>query len=161
MKTAFSLALVVVLSATAALLAACGGRPPPAVGMADVPAFPGAAEMKADNSAIAATLRNNEAQAQATGQKIEQRGFTLPKGATWDKVKSFFTTELGARGWREGVGGALGSDIANQALAQANAGNEMVQTTIFSRGGQTLSITRLVGATKKDEVALILSLSSR
>ena len=99
------------------------------------------------------------------GQKIEQKAFNLPKDASWDKVIAFYGEQLKAKGWKEGAAaGGLGSGMANDmvknALAQANAGNDLFKTAIFTRGKQTLTVMRMAGATKRDEVQLLLSLNT-
>ena len=164
-KAVFDLKSIAVLSAAVLVLTACGGSPP--VSIADLPTFAGATALQPGASTIATTLKNNETQAAAMGQKIEQKAFQLPKGTAWDAVKGFYTEQLKAKGWNEGVGGGSGiaggmaADMANKALSQANAGNDMFQTAMFSKGKQTLTLMRLAGTTKKDEVQLLVSLNTR
>ena len=145
------------------ILSACGGGAP--VAMTDLPTYPDSAALTADNSAIAKTLTNNETQAKAMGQKIEQKGFTLPKDATWDKVNTFYTTALKAKGWSEGVvggvAGGVANDIASKALSQANSGNSGFQTAFFNRGNQVIAVIRLAGVPNKDDVSLIVSLNTK
>ena len=164
MPYAYNLKLVAVALVSAVLLAACGSAPAP-VTMADLPTYSGATELQPGNSPIATTLKNNEQQAAAMGQKIEQKAFTLPKDATWDKLIAFYGEQLKAKGWKEGVaaggvGSGMANDIMKNALAQANAGNDMFKTAIFTRGKQTLTVMRMSGATKRDEVQLLLSLNT-
>jgi hypothetical protein len=150
--------------ASAILLTACGGTPAP-VSIADLPTYAGAAELQPGNSPIATTLQNNEQQAKAMGQKIEQKAFSLPKDATWDKLIAFYGEQLKAKGWKEGAAaGGLGSSMANDmvknALSQANAANDLFKTAIFTRGKQTLTVMRLAGAAAKDDVQVLLSLNT-
>ena len=164
MRASAAAVTVVALLSLASLLSACGGPAP--VSIAELPSYDGAKELQPGNSPIATTLKNNEAQAAATGQKIEQKAFDLPGGTSWDQVKSFYTEQLKAKGWKEGVGagkgiaGGIAAGMVNDALSQANAGNDMLQTAIFSRGKQTLTVMRMAGATKKKEVQLLLSLNT-
>jgi hypothetical protein len=164
MKSSFNVRVMAVSVASAILLAACGGAPAP-VSVADLPTYAGASQLQPGNSPIATTLKNNEQQAAATGQKIEQKAFSLPKDATWDKLIAFYGNELKAKGWKEGAAaGGLGSGMANDmvknALNQANAANDGFKTAIFTRGKQTLTLMRMAGASKKDEVQLLLSLNT-
>lgn len=164
MKAILELKSVVALFLAAVIITGCGGGAP--VAIADLPVYAGATELKADNSAIAKTLQNNEAQAKALGQKIEQKGFALPKDASWDKVKTFYTDSLKAKGWSEGLGGGglaggLANDITSKALGQVNSANDSFQTTFFSKGNQTLALIRLAGVPSKDDVQLLLSLNSK
>ena len=164
MQSASNVRLMAVSVASAILLTACGGGPAP-LSMADLPTYAGATELQPGNSPIATTLRNNEQQAAAMGQKIEQKAFGLPKDATWDKLIGFYKEQLAAKGWKEGAAaGGLGSSMANdmvsKALGQANAVNDLFKTAIFTRGKQTLTVMRLAGATAKDEVQVLLSLNT-
>jgi len=151
----------------AVIMAACGGGGA-AVSIAQLPVYAGASELQPGDSAIAATLKNNEAQAAASGQKIEQKGYSLPGDASWDSVIAFYKKELTAQGWKDGVGagagiaGAIAGDMAAKALAQANAGNDLFKTAMFSKGKQTLTVIRLVSdPSKKNEAQLLLSLNTR
>jgi hypothetical protein len=164
MKSAFVVKSVAVASAAVVVLTACGGPAP--VSIASLPAFAGATELQAGNSPIATTLKNNETQAAAMGQKIEQKAFDLPSGTSWDQVKGFYSEQLKAGGWKEGVGagkgvaGGIAAGMVNDALSQANAGNDMFQTAMFSRGKQTLTVMRMAGTTKKNAVQVLLSLNT-
>ena len=95
-KAVFDLKSIAVLSAAVLVLTACGGSPP--VSIADLPTFAGATALQPGASTIATTLKNNETQAAAMGQKIEQKAFQLPKGTAWDAVKGFYTEQLKALG---------------------------------------------------------------
>ncbi len=165
MRASAAAVSVVTLLSLASFLTACGGPAP--VSIAELPAYDGAKELQAGSSPIATTLKNNETQAAAMGQRIEQKAFDLPGGTTWDQVKGFYTEQLKAKGWKEGVGagkglaGGIAADMANKALSQANAGNEMFQTAMFSRGKQTLTLMRMAGATKKKEVQMLISLNTQ
>jgi hypothetical protein len=144
-------------------LAGCGPTP---VTIADLPVYPDAVELKPGESAVGDVLAQNMQQdaavreAAGTGGSTEQRGFSLPAGATWDDVKGFYTTELKAAGWEEGMGGP-GGDLAGQIMAQASQGNDLFQTTLFSRGDQVLSVIRVANPVDPSQVELVLSLSTR
>jgi hypothetical protein len=164
MQHAFNARVMAVSVISAIMLAACSGGPAP-MSIADLPTYAGAKELQPGNSPIATTLKNNEQQAAAMGQKIEQKAFSLPKDATWDKLIAFYGSELKAKGWKEGAAaGGLGSGMANDmvknALNQANAANDLFKTAIFTRGKQSLTLMRMAGATKKDEIQLLLSLNT-
>jgi hypothetical protein len=165
MKSVLDMKSIIAAAAAVVILTACGGPAP--VTIADLPAYSGATPLQAGNSPIATTLQNNETQAAAMGQKIEQKAFNLPPGTTWDQVKSFYTEQLKEKGWKEGIGagsglaGGMAAGMANKALSQANAGNEMFQTALFSRGKQTLTLMRLAGVASKDEVQVLISLNTR
>jgi hypothetical protein len=163
MKTTMRLLTLITLLSSALLLAACGSKP---VAMADLPVYPGATALKPGESNIADTLKNNGQQdaavrqAAGVGGSTEQKGFDLPTEATWDQVKTFYTDKLKAGGWAEGMGGP-GGNIASQMMAQANQGNDLFQTTIFSKDKQTLTVIRVADPIDKSKVQLILSLSSQ
>jgi hypothetical protein len=163
MKITMRLLALLTLLVSALLLGACGSKP---VAIADLPVYPGATELKPGESNIADTLKNNGQQDAAMRQAVgvggstEQKGFDLPAEASWDQVKAFYTDKLKAGGWAEGMGGP-GGDIASQAMAQANQANTMVQTNIYSKGKQTLSVIRLADPIDTAKVQLILSLSSQ
>ena len=148
-----SLAVVMLLALTA-----CGGTSP--VVASDLPAYPGATELGANDSRLAATLSKNSQQITALTQsagvngKTEQKGFALPKETTWDNVKKFYDDKLKAAGWNE-PGGMTGN-----VLAQVNAQNDMFQTATYLRGNQTLAVIRLVDPISKD-ASLIFSLNTR
>ncbi|MBX7213534.1 MAG: hypothetical protein K1X39_05905 [Thermoflexales bacterium] len=146
-------------------LAACsvgGGAP---IAIKDLPAYPGAAELKPGESRIAEQLQQNMAndssarQASGSGGKTEQKAFRFPGDASWDKVRSFYTDKLKASGWSEGMGGVAGA-LANQALNQVNAQNDVFQSQIYSRGKQTLAIFRMADPTDKSQVVVIASLTT-
>ena len=164
MRTMLDLKSFAVMSAAAVILTACGGAPP--VTIADLPTYAGATVLQPGNSPIATTLKNNETQAAAMGQKIEQKAFNLPGDATWDKVIGFYTEQLKTRGWKEGavasgMGSSMANDMVSKALGQANAGNDLFKTALLTRGKQTLTLMRLAGATRKNEAQLLLSLNTR
>ena len=141
---------------------ACGAS---TLTVSDLPVYPDAVALQPGEDPVADTLANNAEQDAAlrgnlgVGGSVEQKAFRLPAGATWDQVKSFFDTELGADGWESGLGG-IGGDIAGDVLDQANAGNEFFQTGIWSKGKQNLTVIRSVDALNPDQPYLILSLAT-
>jgi hypothetical protein len=145
------------------VLVACGGG---AVTIGDLPVYTDARELKAGESTVADTLKNNMEQDKAlrdaigNGGKTEQRGFKLPADASWPRVKAFYADKLKAQGWNEGAGGIAGN-IVSDVMDQVNSSNEMFQTALFSKGNQTLSIVRVVNPVDTTDVELVLSLSSR
>ncbi|HEX7502694.1 MAG TPA: hypothetical protein VF451_04680 [Acidobacteriota bacterium] len=153
-----------ILAIVLMVLPGCGGS----VASGDLPTYPGAVELKAGSSAIGGTLAQNMKQdaglrqAMGAGGKIEQRGFTLPAGATWDQVKGFYDKELKAGGWQSGLGGAAGSFVdINAVMGAANQGNDLFQTAMWSKGKQTLTVAVITGPIDKKERQLILSLSTQ
>lgn len=165
MRTQNSIGSFLALGAAFLLLTGCGGK---AVAVGDLPAFPGATELKAGDSRIGDTLAKNMEQdaamrkAMGTGGQTEQRGFGLPVDATWDKVKGFYEKELKDRGWASGLGGIAGGMVdINSIMNTANQGNGLFQTMLWSRGSQNLSLIMTVSPTKAGEKTLILSLSTR
>ncbi len=164
MKTFRSLVLLSVLFV---LMIACGGK---SVGIGDIPAYPGAVELKADDSQIAATLAKNTEQdaamrkAMGAGGETVQKGYSLPADATWDAVKAFYEKELKAQGWQSGLGGVSGMtggiDV-NSMMGMATQGNTNApQTMIFSKSKQTLTMI-MTPDPLKNQKTLIFSLSSR
>ncbi|MBI5305854.1 MAG: hypothetical protein HY868_27245 [Chloroflexi bacterium] len=125
----------------------------------DVPAYPGASELKAGDSRVGDTLAKNMQgdaalrQAMGAGGKMEQKGFVMPKEATWDAVKRFYDDKLKAAGWGD-------NGMVSNVLAQVNQQNEMTQTALYLRGNQNLAVIRIVDPISKDAM-LIVSLSTR
>jgi hypothetical protein len=165
MKTRKSTAGLILIGAVILLLAACGSK---TSGLGDLPVFPGSTELKADDSRIAETLaKNNERDAamrnaMGAGGQTEQRGFSLPAETTWDKVKSYYETELKSRGWTSGLGGIAGGIVdINAMMNTANKSNDLFQTTIWSKGNQTLTIILTISPTDASQKTLIQSLSTR
>jgi hypothetical protein len=156
--------LLFTLCATLLLaLTACGGGD---VTVADLPTYPDAVRLQAGEDPIADTLANNMAQNSAMtsgmgglGGSIEQVAFRLPAGTTWDQLNGFLSTELDAAGWGTGMGGP-GGDLASQALASANAGNDMFQTAMWNKGDQILTVFRLTDPNNAEQPYLIISLNT-
>ncbi len=144
-------------------LAACGGG---AVAIGDIPAYPDATALEPGVDPVADTLVNNMAQdAQIrdsvnVGGQIEQKAYRLPAGASWDDVQSFYNDKLGDDGWESGLGGIAGS-IAGDVMSSVNDGNDMMQTTFWSRGKQTLTMIRVAEDVAGDgDFLLIMSLAT-
>ncbi|MCB0033230.1 MAG: hypothetical protein KDE51_04400 [Anaerolineales bacterium] len=154
--------LFTILATLLSLLVACGGG---AVAAADLPVYPAAVQLQTGEDPIADTLANNMAQDAAmrnslgVGGKMEQMVFRLPENTSWDQVNNFFDAELKAAGWDSGLGGMAGS-IAADAMASANAGNEMFQMGMWSKGQQNLTLTRMVDVSNTTQPYLILSLNT-
>jgi hypothetical protein len=145
-------------------LASCGGKP---AAMTDIPAYPGAVEMKAGASAIGDTLSQNEKtdaamrQALNAGGKIEQRAWQLPAGVAWPEVKAFYEEKLKAADWQSGVGGAAGGFVdVNKMMEAANQSNPLSQTMIFTKGKQSLTLLMVALPLDKEGKQLIISLAS-
>lgn len=142
-----------------ALISACGGSS--AVAVTDLPAYPGATELKAGDSTLADTLAKNTQQITALSQsagvggKTEQKGYSLPQDANWDAVKKFYDDKLKSSGWSEPSG------IAANVLSQVNAQNPAFQTATYQRGNQNLSIIRVVTDPTTQQTVLIFSLTTR
>jgi hypothetical protein len=154
---------LVFLSLILALLAAgCGSKPETA---AEMPVYPGATELKPGEDPVADTLANNMAQdaslrqGMGVGGSIEQKAYRLPADASWEAVQSFYKGELEGDGWKSGAGGIAG-DIVNQALDATNAGNDMFQTAMWSKGKQVFTIFRLKDAPDAAQAYLIVSLNT-
>ncbi len=157
MKNKSMLFVFALLALSAVALAACGGAQP--VTLNDVPVFAGAKEFKPGESQIGDTLAKNMqtnaslTQAMGTGGKLEQKGFQLPDGTTWDQVQKFYDDKLKAAGWNT-------NSTAANILAAVNQQNDAFQTTTYLRGNQNLSIIRMVEPISK-QVWLFLSLNTR
>jgi len=158
------LALIGVLAIFLVTMPGCGGN----ATSSDLPRFPGAAQLKPGESALGSTLAQNMKQdaavrqAAGMGGKIEQMGFTLPAGSTWEQIKGFYDKELKAAGWESGLGGVAGGFIdINAVMGAANRGNDMFQTAIWSKDKQTLTVAMVISPTDKKQRELLLSLASR
>jgi hypothetical protein len=162
MKSRSTLALVLLFLFAAVILSACGGG---AATIDDLPVYPDAVALQPGDDPVADTLANNAEQDAAlrsdlgVGGSVVQKAFRLPAGATWDQVKAFFDGELDSAGWESGLGGIAGG-IAGDVLDSANAGNELFQTAIWSKGKQNLTVIRTMDASNPDQPYLILSLAT-
>jgi hypothetical protein len=147
----FALAL---LSLT--ILTACGGAP---ATLDDIPAYPDATLLKPGESAIGSTLANNNAadaalrQQVGVGGKVDQKGYHLPAGTTWDQVKSFYSQKLSAAGWST-------NSMVSGIMAQAGAGSDAVKMDNWQKGKQNVSIIMLTLPDNPDQSDIIISLSS-
>lgn len=140
-------------------ISACGGSSPVTVN--DLPAFPGATELKAGDSTLADTLAKNTQQITALSQsagvggKTEQKGYSLPQDSNWDAIKKFYDDKLKSSGWSEPSG------IAANVLSQINSQNPAFQTATYQRGNQNLSIIRVMTDPTTQQTVLIFSLTTR
>jgi hypothetical protein len=141
-----------------------------AVGINELPVYPGAVELKEGESNIADTLAQNEQQNAALNQalgslgggELEQKGFQLPSEATWEQVNGYYEKELTAAGWSNGVGGLANSFVdVNAILQTANEGNELFKTAIWSKGDQTLTVIMVTDPVDQTQKQLLFSLSTR
>ena len=155
-KLAFLLVVLV-------FLVACGGG---TVAIGDIPAYPDATALEPGVDPVADTLVDNMAQdAQIrdsvnVGGQIEQKAYRLPAGASWDDVQNFYNDKLGDDGWESGLGGIAGS-IAGDVMSSVNQSNDMMQTTFWSRGKQTLTMVRVAQDVAGDgDFLLIMSLAT-
>jgi hypothetical protein len=139
-------------------LAACGGSSQ--VGLNDLPVYPDAVELKEGESVIADTLANNNQTDVAfrgqigMGGSVEQKGFSLPAGTSWDDVKSFYDEKLKADGWGT-------NSMVSGIMEQTNQGNDMFQTANWQKNKQNVTVMILASPMNPDEKELILSLSSQ
>jgi len=144
------------------VLAACGSKP---VALTDLPAYAGAVALQPGEDPVADTLAQNmEQNAQITSSlgvdsKIEQMAYRLPADTSWDDVLAFYKKELEGSGWKSGLGGP-GGDIAGDILNQANAGNDLFQMSMFSKGKQSLTIIRTADPLNPSQPYLIFSLAT-
>jgi hypothetical protein len=158
MRALTKLFAVVLTILTLFTLAACGGSA--AATLNDIPAYPGATELKPGESNIADTLaNNNQADAAMRGQvgvggKTEQKGYNLPKDANWDQVKAFYDEKLKAGGWGTNT-------LVSGIMDQANQGNDLFQTSNWQKGTQNVTVVMVVSPVNADEKQLIVSLSSQ
>ena len=138
-----ALAFVAIL-AVALSLAACGGGAPATI--ADIPTFPDSTALQPGQSPIADTLAQNVKQAGAMGAKLDQKIFTLPAETSWEKVKGFYGDKLGGAGWTAG----------NLPIPD----NDMFKMSVWTRGGQSLTVAQLIDPSSKDSF-LLFSLTSQ
>lgn len=95
------LLMVVVLSVA---LTACGDSAPVPVTFSQLPVFSDA-KVSTEPVVLAAAATINDAM-KSEVKSIETKAYDLPAGATWDAVKSFYSTALEKDGWTAGQGGA-------------------------------------------------------
>ena len=125
-------------------LAACGGGAPATLD--DVPAYPNATALKPGENVMADTLAKNVQQAGAMGAKLDQKIFTLPGDTSWDKVKAFYTDKLTGAGWTS----------TNIPIPD----NDMFKMTVWTKGGQSLTVGQLTEPISKDNF-LLFSLATQ
>src|SRR5262245_21116495 len=158
MRIPTKLLAVVLTVLTLLTLAACGGSA--AATLNDIPAYPGATELKPGESNIADTLaNNNQADAAMRGQigvggKTEQKGFNLPKDANWDQIKAFYDEKLKAGGWGT-------NSLVSGIMDQANQGNGLFQTANWQKDKQNVTIVMVTSPTEPDVKELVVSLSTQ
>ena len=139
-------------------LVACGGG---AVTVNDIPAYPEAKALEPGTDPVADTLVDNmmqDAQIRDSvnvGGQIEQKAYRLPAGISWSAVESFYNNELGDEGWESGLGGIAGN-IAGDVMSTVNEGNDMMQTGIWSKGKQTLTLVRVAESADEDGTFLLI-----
>jgi hypothetical protein len=139
-------------------LTACGGSAPAA--LTDIPAYPGATELKPGESVLGDTLaQNNQGDAALRGQlgvggSTDQKGYRLPSEATWDEVKGFYDEKLQAGGWSS-------NSLVSGIMDQANQGNDLFRSANWQRGQQNVTVIMLMSPTDADQKELVVSLSSQ
>jgi hypothetical protein len=139
--------LVVALAALAVLaLAACGGGGGGPATLNDIPAYPNATALKPGENPMADTLAKNMQQAGAMGQKLDQKIFTLPKDASWDQIKGFYSDKLTSAGW--------------SSTSLPIPDNDMFKMSVWTRGGQSLTVGQLTEPVSKDTF-LLFSLATQ
>ena len=139
------------------------------VSINDLPVYPGAVQLEEGANNIADTLAQNEQQNAAINQalsglggNLEQKGFQLPAETTWEQVNSYYEKELTAAGWSNGLGGLANSFVdVNAVLQTANEGNDLFKTSIWSNGGQTLTVIMLTDPVEQSQKQLLFSLSTK
>jgi hypothetical protein len=126
-------------------LVACGPAATPAT-LGDIPAYPDAKALQPGENQMADTLAQNVQMAGQMGQKLDQKIFTLPKDASWDQVKGFYSEKLSGSGW--------------SSTSMPIPDNEMTQMSLWTRGTQSLTMMRLTEPISKDTF-LLFSLASQ
>src|ERR1700741_1863504 len=109
-------------------LAACGGGGAPTT-LNDIPTYPNATALKPGENPMADTLAKNVQQAGALGAKLDQKIFTLPKDASWDQIKGFYSEKLTGGGWAS----------TNLPIPD----NDMFKMTVWTKSGQSLTIGQI------------------
>jgi predicted small lipoprotein YifL len=137
----FAIALVVF---TLLSLAACGGSAP--AKLSDIAVYPDATALKPGENPMADTLAQNVQQAANMGANIDQKIFALPKEASWDQVKKFYSDKLTADSWT----------ASNLPIPD----NDMFKMSLWTRGSQSLTVAQITEPINKDSF-LLFSLSTQ
>jgi len=137
----FAIALVVLAVLS---LAACGGSAP--AKLSDIPAYPDATQLQPGQNPMADTLAKNVQQAANMGANIDQKIFTLPKEASWDQVKKFYSDKLTADSW----------SASNVPIPD----NDMFKMSLWTRGSQSLTVAQITDPVSKDSF-LLFSLATQ
>lgn len=162
MKRRLSVAVRVGVIAALFALVSCSSKP---ATLSELPVFAGAVEHTADKGGIGGTLaKNNQVDAAmrtavGVGGKTEQKGYRLPKETTWEDLKGFYEGKLSASGWKSGAGGKAGN-VAADVMNVVNQNNPVMQTAIWARGKQTVTIMLMTNPITRTEKDLIISLST-
>jgi hypothetical protein len=125
-------------------LAACGGSAP--AKLSDIPVYPEATQLQPGQNPMADTLAKNVQQAANMGANIDQKIFTLPKEASWDQVKKFYSDKLTADSW----------SASNIPIPD----NDMFKMTLWTRGSQSLTVAQITEPVSKDSF-LLFSLATQ
>jgi hypothetical protein len=137
----FAIALCILLTLA---LAACGGSAP--AKLSDIPVYPDATALKPGENPMADTLAQNVKQAATMGANIDQKIFTLPKEASWDQVKKFYSDKLTADSWA----------ASNLPIPD----NDMFKMSLWTRGSQSLTVAQITEPISKDSF-LLFSLATQ
>ena len=137
----FAIALVVF---TLLSLAACGGSAP--AKLSDIAVYPDATALKPGENPMADTLAKNVQQADNMGANIDQKIFALPKEASWDQVKKFYSDKLTADSWT----------ASNLPIPD----NDMFKMSLWTRGSQSLTVAQITEPISKDSF-LLFSLATQ
>ena len=124
---------------------ACGGSSATPVAMGDVPVYTGATSVEQGENfmvdTIVAGIEQSAADMASEGGSIETELYSLPAGATWADVKSFYNSKLADTDWESedqftdesetfnSIGWTRGSGAREQALLI------MVVPDVFDDGG--------------------------
>lgn len=141
-----SLHTIILVALSLVALVACGGAPAAPATLADVPVYEGAKALAPGENPMADSLAKNVQQASDMGAKLDQKIFSLPKGADYAAIKSFYSEKLSAAGW------------ANTNVPIPD--NEMFKMTLWKKGTQTLTVAQLTEPISTDTF-LLFSLSSQ
>ena len=138
---------MIMLLAALWVLPGCGGDKP--VDMAEIPTYPQARVLGADESAVDDTLAKKIEQdaimrkmmsTVSAGAALEQKNYELPQNANWDGVLDFYEAEIIQAGWQNASG--VTRKVANLSPIFSSGGpaTDPFQSMLYVKGKQLLAL---------------------
>jgi len=168
MRYGMGLGFIALLLVILSIFPSCSLKP---VGLADIPLYPDAIELKPGESRIGDAQANNVkddavmkkiAEYMAGGGKLAEMTLELPEGTSWGNILDFYQDKLVAGGWSNAVGGVPRNVLdVSGLMGGSDEDRQYIQSTMFSRGSQSLAMVMVSLPEDRDYRELILSLVTK